>query len=412
MRKTVLTIIAIAFALSGLAQAQSECDTLYIKAMQANAPAERAKLLKDFLASCSGKGSQYEGFANAFLCTGQFPKTDQEALSYGEKALALGGLDETIKSEVIMTLAAVFNKTGNVEKTKTYAQQLIQVGTEGKAKQPEGAGWNKLIGIGHFLLGQAKQKSNDVAGALESYQSAYGLLNDTAILVEVKKMGKGFMDAKKYAEAEKVYRYLAGTGKDPDSIRIVADILAQTGRKGEALQMFKDMYAKKKTGDMANNIGILLAQESKTNPAVIPEAVNYLLEASLLLQNQGQAQKSPQPGRRPLHEPGQGMEQPGQGDPGEPEADRRLDQDDQHEVRRQERRGADVGRAARVPQDQRGPGQGKEARRGHPGPAEGDHGPARDPARPGQAEGRREIGLREINSEARRARAVSLGRKS
>ncbi len=292
MRKTFLTIFAIAFALSGLVQAQSECDTLYIKAMQANAPAERAKLLKDFLASCSGKGSQYEGFANAFLCTGQFPKTDQEALSYGEKALALGGLDEAVKSEVIMTLAAVFNKTGNIEKTKTYAQQLIQVGTEGKAKQPEGAGWNKLIGIGHFLLGQAKQKSNDVAGALESYQSAYGLLNDAAILVEVKKMGKGFMDAKKYAEAEKVYRYLAGTGKDPDSIRIVADILAQTGRKGEALQMFKDMYAKKKTGDMANNIGILLAQETKTNPAVIPEAVNYLLEASLLLQNQGQAQKA------------------------------------------------------------------------------------------------------------------------
>jgi len=292
MRKTVLTIIAIAFALSGLAQAQSECDTLYIKAMQANAPAERAKLLKDFLASCSGKGSQYEGFANAFLCTGQFPKTDQEVVSYGEKALALGGLDETVKSEVIYALAVTYNKLGNIEKTKTYAQQLIAAATAGKAKQPEGASWNKLIGVGHFLLGQAKQKSNDVAGALESYQSAYGLLNDTAILVEVKKMGKGFMDAKKYAEAEKVYRYLAGTGKDPDSIRIIADILAQTGRKGEALQMFKDMYAKKKTGDMANNIGILLAQESKTNPAVIPEAVNYLLEASLLLQNQGQAQKA------------------------------------------------------------------------------------------------------------------------
>ena len=100
------------------------------------------------------------------------------------------------------------------------------------------------------------------------------------------------MDAKKYAEAEKVYRFLAGTGKDPDSIRIIADIMVQSGRKAEALQMFKDMYAKKKTGDMANNIGILLAQESKTNPAVIPEAVNYLLEASLLLQNQGQAQKA------------------------------------------------------------------------------------------------------------------------
>lgn len=295
MKRTALTMIAIAFALTaltGLIQAQSECDTLYIKAVQANAPAERAKLLKEFLASCSGKGSQYENFANAFLCTGAFPKTDQETIAYGEKALALGGLDEAIKSQVVVVMASVSNKLNHNDKTKIYAEQLIQIGTAGKAKEPEGANWNNLIGAGHFLVGQAQQKSNDISGALESYQAAYNLIKDNQILNEVKKMGKAFMDAKKYAEAEKVYRFLVGTGKDPDSIRTIADILAQTGRKGEALQMFKDMYAKKKTGDMANNIGILLAQESKTNPAVIPEAVNYLLEASLLLQNQGQAQKA------------------------------------------------------------------------------------------------------------------------
>jgi hypothetical protein len=292
MRKTILMMIAIAFALSGLVQAQTDCDQLYIKAMQANAPAERAKLLKEFLASCSGKGSQYENFANAFLCTGVFQKTDQETLAYGEKALAIGGLDDAIKSQVVVVLASVSNKLNHNDKTKTYAEQLIQIGTAGKAKEPEQANWNNLIGAGHFLVGQAQQKSNDVTGALASYETAYGLIKDNQILNEVKKMGKGFMDAKKYAEAEKVYRFLAGTGKDPDSIRIIADILVQSGRKGEALQMFKDMYAKKKTGDMANNIGILLAQESKTNPAVIPEAVNYLLEASLLLQNQGQAQKA------------------------------------------------------------------------------------------------------------------------
>ncbi len=297
MKKTFLTILAVAFALSalsGLAVAQNECDALYIKAMQANVPAERAKLLKEYLASCAGKGNQYENFANAFLCTGQFPKTDQDVITYGEKALALGGLDETMKSEVVMALAITYNKLNNTDKTKTYAQQLVDTATAGKAKQPEGAGWNKLMGIGHFLLGQAKQKSNDVTGALDSYQAAYGLLGDNAILVEVKKMGKAFMDAKKYAEAEKVYRYLAGTGKDPSSIQVVADILAQTGRKGEALQMFKDMYAKKKTADMANNIGILLNQEAKTNPSVIPEAVNYFLEASLLYQNQKQAQTARQ----------------------------------------------------------------------------------------------------------------------
>jgi len=292
MKRTVLTIIAVALALSGVARAQSECDQLYIKAMQANAPAERAKLLKEFLASCSGKGNQYENFANAFLCTGTFPKTDQETIAYGEKALSLGGLDETIKSQIVMTLAIVSNKLNSNDKTKSYSEQLIQIGTAAKAKEPEGASWNKMIGIGHFLVGQARQKGGDVAGALESYQTSYALINDNQILLEVKKMGKGFMDAKKYAEAEKVYRFLAGTGKDPDSIRVIADIMAQTGRKGEALQMFKDMYAKKKTGEMAYNIGILLAQETKTNPAVINEAISFLLDASLLYPSKAQQSRN------------------------------------------------------------------------------------------------------------------------
>lgn len=292
MRKMILTIIVAAFALSGLAQAQTDCDQMYVKAMQANSPAERAKFLKEFLASCSGKGNQYENFANAFLCTLPFQKTDQETLAYGEKALAIGGLDEAIKSQVVMTLASVSNKLNHNDKTKTYSEQLIQIGTAGKAKEPEAANWNTMIGVGHFLVGQSQQKTNDIIGALASYEAAYILIKDNQILNEVKKMGKAFMDAKKFAEAEKVYRFLAGTGKDPDSTRIIADIMVQSGRKAEALQMFKDMYAKKKTGDMANNIGILLAQESKTNPAVISEAVNYLLEASLLSQNQGQAQKA------------------------------------------------------------------------------------------------------------------------
>jgi hypothetical protein len=295
MRRTILTMIAIALGLaatSGLLRAQNDCDQMYIKAMQATSPAERAKLLKEYLASCAGKGSQYENFANAFLCTLPFPKSDQETISYGEKALALGGLDDAVKSQVIYTLAVVSNKVNDSAKTKAYAQQLIQVSTAGKAKEPENANWNKFIGIGHFLVGQAAQKANDISGALAAYETSYNLIKDNAILVEVKKIGKSLMDAKKYADAEKVYRFLAGTGKDSESLRIIADILAQTGRKSEALKMFKDMYAKKKTGDLAFNIGILLNQESKTNPALIPEAVNYFLDASLLIQDRNQAQNA------------------------------------------------------------------------------------------------------------------------
>ena len=137
MRKTVVTLFFVAFALAGLAQAQSDCDQMYIEAMQANSPAERAKLLKEFLAGCSGKGSQYENFANAFLCTLPYQKTDQETLAYGEKAIALGGLDDAITSQVVMTLASVSNKLNHNDKTKTYAEQLIKIGQAGKAREPD-----------------------------------------------------------------------------------------------------------------------------------------------------------------------------------------------------------------------------------------------------------------------------------
>ncbi len=48
------------------------------------------------------------------------------------------------------------------------------------------------------------------------------------------------------------------------------------------MQMFKDMYAKNKTGAMAYNIGIMLANEAKTNPALTEDAVDFLLDASFL----------------------------------------------------------------------------------------------------------------------------------
>jgi hypothetical protein len=46
--------------------------------------------------------------------------------------------------------------------------------------------------------------------------------------------------------------------------------------------MFKENFGRQKTGEMAYNIGVLLAQEQKANPAQTSEAVNYLLYAGLL----------------------------------------------------------------------------------------------------------------------------------
>jgi len=284
MKRTFWIAALIIISSSGIALAQSECDQTYIKAMTANTPAERVTLLKEFLATCGGKGSQYENFANANLCVlGWQGKTAQETITYGEKALALGGIDEVMKCQVLTQLCAVYSKQGHVDKLKTDAGQLIQTATAAKAKEPEGANWNTLIGVGHFFTAQALHKGNDMKGALDSYLTSYGILKDAKILVELKKIAKSFYDAKNYGEAEKVYRALVqANARDAESQALIAQCLYKAGKTEEALAMWKDSFAKTKSADLAYNIGITVAKEAKANPALHTEAIRYLVDAALL----------------------------------------------------------------------------------------------------------------------------------
>jgi len=284
MKKAILSTLALFLFAGGIALAQSECDSLYIKAMQANSPQERAQFLKEFLSKCGGKGNQYENFANAFLCTGQFQKTDQETIAYGEKALALGGLDDQIKSQVLTTLAVITNKLGqNPEKTKEYANQLMQIATAMKAKEPENVNWNTLIGLGHFIIGQTNDKAKNFKGALDSYQTSYGILKDAKILAEMKKIAKILYESKAYTEAERVFRFLAQANpKDMESQTLIAQCLYKAGKTNEALALWKESFAKTKSADLAYNIGITLAREAKTNPALTNDAIRYLIDTALL----------------------------------------------------------------------------------------------------------------------------------
>jgi hypothetical protein len=284
MKKAILSAIVVALVLSGVAYGQSESDQAYIKAMTANSPAERATLLKDFMSKFGGKGVQYENFANANLCIiGWQGKTEQETIAYGEKALALGGLDNVLKCQVLTNLAANYAKLGQIDKTKATSAQLIQAATEAKAKEPEAANWNAMIGAGHYLTAQALDKAKDIKGSLEEYMTSYGILKDAKILTEVKKLAKALYDAKNYADAEKAFRTLAQNNpKDTESQALIAQCLYKAGKVDEAMALWKDSFAKSKSGDLAYNIGITLAREAKTNPALTNDAIKYLLDAAFL----------------------------------------------------------------------------------------------------------------------------------
>jgi hypothetical protein len=296
MRKAALVMFAITLLLAGALAAQTnECDETYIKAMTAQSEAQRAQLLKDFLAKCTGKGNQYENFANANLSLLNYPgKTAKEAIDYGEKALALGGLDDLTKCQLLIQVSALYSQSGqNLDKAKSYALQVTEVAKAAKTKDAEGstttaAQWNQLIGAGYFALGQAQEKAKDDKSAVDSYVNSYSLLKNGQIMAGIKKLGKALYDAKDYPGAEKASKAAYTVSKDFDSTVFYAKSLYRNNREAEALTYFKEAYAKQKSGEIAYNIGIILAKQAKTNPAVASEAIRYLVEASFTYPSQSQ----------------------------------------------------------------------------------------------------------------------------
>jgi hypothetical protein len=279
MKRTALTAIPLALLLVfPVFSQENSCDQAYIKAMTTSDAGQRTKLLKDYLAQCGGKGSQYENFAYANLCVTPYSgKTTAETIEYGEKAITLGGLDDLMKFQVLVTVASVYGQQGtNLAKAKTYAQQAIQLG---KSQNN-----NQLVGAGYYVQGQVQHKSNDLKGASSSYISAYNILKNKQIANDLKKVAKDLYDAKAYADAAKAWKVCVGVTNDYACVVYLANSLNRSGQKDEALTYYKQAYAKQKKGDVAYNIGVILASKSNSDNNGSSEAIKYLLDASFLSQ--------------------------------------------------------------------------------------------------------------------------------
>ncbi len=291
-QKLIILATMILLILSPVA-AQNPCDESYIKAMTAQTPAQRAQLLKEFIKTCGGKGNQYENFAYANLSLIDYPgKTAIEAIDYGEKALAIGGLDDLTKCQVLIQLSALYSQSGqNLDKAKSYGNQAVETAKAAKAKEggtESSAQWNQLIGAGYFTLGQAQEKAKEYKTAVDSYINSYSLLKNPQIMATIKALGKKLYDAKAYADAEKAFKAAYTATKDFESTLFYAKSLYRNNKNGESLTYFKEAYAKQKTGEIAYNIGIILAKDAKTNPSLAAEAIRYLLEASFTYPSQSE----------------------------------------------------------------------------------------------------------------------------
>ena len=288
MKKTVLTTLVILLFISVSLSAQNTtADEEYIKAVTTQNIDQKVKLLKEYLTKYGGKGTKYENHVYANLCLLRYRgKKAKETINYGEKALAMGGLDDYTKSQIYLQLSGLYSQLGqNLEKAKNYALQTIQIAKANKNKESatmSPAEWNKFIGAGYLAHGQALEKAKDLKRAVDSYINSYKILKNIQIAKSLQKIGKSLYDFKFYNEAEKAFKIANEALKDFRSCAFYAKTLYRNGKKEEALKYFKQAYAKQKSGEIAYNIGIILAGKGKKNPSQSQEAIKHLLDASFL----------------------------------------------------------------------------------------------------------------------------------
>ena len=267
--------------------AQDTCTEDYTKAMTANSPSEKYNLLKAWVASCSGKGIQYENFAYAFLCTIPAPgKPPQETVDFGEKALSLGGFDDLTQYSILITLASTYVQLGNnLSKARDYSGQAIKIATTNKNKGSDAgdpAVWNQRIGAGHYVQAQAFEKEKNLKAAVTAYINSYNILVNKQIAADLAKIGQSLYNAKSFADAEKALKVASTALRDFGTTFLYAKCLHRGGKKSEALTSYKQAYTKQKNGEIAYNIGLILAGEVQQNGTSANEAVRYLLDASFL----------------------------------------------------------------------------------------------------------------------------------
>ena len=288
MKRVILSSLIVTLVLiSHLPAQDNDCNESYIKAMTANSIPERYSLLKAWVASCAGKGTQYENFAYAALCTLPVKeRSARETVDFGEKALSIGGLDDSSKYQVLINVASGYILLGqNLSKARGYCDQAIQIAQTNKNKGAEAgdpAQWNQLIGAGHYVKAQVFEKENNLPSAVSSYITSYNILKNKQIATNLAKAGQALYNDKKYGEAEKALKVAAPILNDFGTTALYAKALHRGNKKNEALTQYKKAYTMQKNGEIAYNVGIILAADVQSNGGSVDEALKYLLEASFL----------------------------------------------------------------------------------------------------------------------------------
>jgi tetratricopeptide (TPR) repeat protein len=286
MTKKLLTSLIMMIFLISFMPAQEKANEEYIEAMTTSDINQKAQLLKQWVQKYGGQGTQYENFAYATLATLPYQgKTPQETVQYGEKALEIGGLDDSTKTQVLIHVASVYiNQGQNLDKAASYAQQVVQTAQKAKssAEGTSTQAWDQLIGAGHYTRAQALEKAGNLSEAVAAYQKSYSILKNKQIISSLFQIGKNLYNQKNYSGAVSAFTAANAVLNDFATTAYIARSYHRAGNRDKALEFYKKAFAKQKSGEIAYNTGIILANQAENDTSLVDEAIEYLLYASFL----------------------------------------------------------------------------------------------------------------------------------
>ncbi|MBP7707981.1 MAG: hypothetical protein KA243_12185 [Candidatus Aminicenantes bacterium] len=279
MKRTLLAIVTLGFVLTGLAVAQS-ADEEYLKAMQISDNCQKSKALEAYIGKYAGQGTTNEHWAYAYYCLTPCASTDAaKAAAAGEKALTMEGLDGGTKTQLVIAIPQLYYKAGQTDKADAAAHKLIDYG-KGLSDAKTGS---QLRATGYFLIGKAAETAGNNTKATENYILAYDAFKDPNIVKQIKSLADKLLKAQQLAEAEAVLQKFYAADQGPESATVYAQTLYKQNKIDQALAIYREAYAKKRTGSLAQNIAIILNAQVKTDASKTMEAVNANIEAALLV---------------------------------------------------------------------------------------------------------------------------------
>jgi len=279
MKRTLLAIVTLGFVLTGLAVAQS-ADEEYLKAMQISDNCQKSTALEAYIGKYAGQGTTNEHWAYAYYCLTPCASTDAaKAAAAGEKALTMEGLDGGTKTQLVIAIPQLYYKAGQTDKADAAAHKLIDYG-KGLSDAKTGS---QLRATGYFLIGKAAEPAGNNTKATENYILAYDAFKDPNIVKQIKSLADKLLKAQQLAEAEAVLQKFYAADQGPESATVYAQTLYKQNKIDQALAIYREAYAKKRTGSLAQNIAIILNAQVKTDASKTMEAVNANIEAALLV---------------------------------------------------------------------------------------------------------------------------------